>query len=94
MDVKKENQIPAEKFSVWVLAYSDDGYGQQGDFIRAVFMDKPTIIDLARWFQENGDKNRHACAMSALVFLDHLVNGGGRKGAEGSWYTLKEITAR
>lgn len=92
MDVNEETQVETKKRSAWVLTYSDDGYGNQGDFIRAIYMEKPTIMDMARFFQGHPEKPRHECAMSALVFLDHLVNGGGRAVAGDAWWTLQEVT--
>lgn len=95
MGVNKETQVETKKRSVWVLTYSRERSGQRGNLNLKVYMDKPTIIDLARYFQEVeeiGEEIPYACVMSALVFLDDLVNGGGRKGAEASWYTLEEVT--
>ena len=94
MDVKKETQIPAEKRSVWVLTCSSYDSGQRSELTRKVHMDKPTIIDLAHYFEEHGDEISHGFVMPALVFLDDLVNGSERAGNGGRWYTLEEVTAR
>lgn len=92
MDVKKETQIETKKRSVWVLTYSRLVSGERDDVILATYMEKPTIIDLARYFDEHRDEISHGRVVRAVVFLDNLLNGGERAGAGGGWYTLKEIT--
>ena len=92
MDVKKENQIETKKRSAWVLTCSRYDSGQRSELTRKVYGDKPTLIDLAGFFQESGDEISYEHVMSALVFLDNLINGHQRAAAVGGWYTLKEVT--
>lgn len=92
MDVNKEAQVETKKRSVWVLTYSRLASMQQYDFTMKVYTEKPTAIDLAHHFVGLGDKIGNGCAMSALAFLDDLVNGRERDAPRGGWYTLKEVT--
>ena len=88
MDVNKEAQGETKKRSAWVLTYSDD----RDDRILATYTEKPTIVDLARYFEEYHDEISHGRIVRAVVFLNDLVNGRGRDAAKGGWYTLKEVT--
>lgn len=90
MDVKKETQTETKKRSVWVLTYSRVVSGERVDAILATYTEKPTIIDLARYFDEHRDEISHGRVVRAVVFLDNLINGGERAGAGGGWYALKE----
>lgn len=92
MDVKKETQIETKKRSVWVLTYHREVSGEREDFILATYMEKPTIIDLARYFEEHRDEISHGRVVRAVVFLDNLINGHPRAAVRGGWYTLKEVT--
>ena len=92
MDVNKEAQVETEKRNAWVLTYGRLVSNQEYEYIIKVYTEKPTIIDLAHHFVGHGDKIRNGCAMSALVFLDDLVNGRERYDHRGGWYTLKEVT--
>ena len=92
MDVNKEAQVETKKRSVWVLTHSRLISRQQYDSIMKVYTEKPTAIDLAHHFVGLGDKIRNGCAMSALAFLDDLVNGRECDSPRGGWYALKEVT--
>ena len=92
MGVNEETQVETKKRSVWVLTYSRAVSGEREDFILATYMEKPTIIDLARYFDEHRDEISHGRVVRAVVFLDNLLNGGERAGAGGGWYTLKEVS--
>lgn len=96
MDVNNETQVETKKQSAWVLTYSRvvciDFVDERDDRILATYTEKPTIIDLARYFEEYHDEISHGRVVRAVVFLDDLVNGRERVGAKGGWYTLKEVT--
>ena len=88
MGVNEENQVETEKRNAWVLTYSDE----RDDRILATYTEKPTIIDLARYFEEYRDEISHGRVVRAVVFLYDLVNGYERADPGGGWYTLKEVT--
>lgn len=92
MDVNNETQVETKKQSAWVLTYSRVVSDEREDFILATYMEKPTIIDLARYFEEYRDEISHGRVVRAVVFLNDLVNGRERVAAKGGWYTLKEVT--
>ncbi len=94
MGVNEETQIETKKRSAWALTCSRYDSGQRSELTRKVYGDKPTLIDLAGFFQESGDEINYEHVMRALVILDNLVNGGERLGAGGNWYALQEITER
>ena len=92
MDVNEETQVKTKKQNAWVLTYSRDVSGEREDFILADYMEKPTIIDLARYFEEYRDEISHGRVVRAVAFLNDLVNGRERVAAGGGWYVLKEVT--
>ena len=95
MDVNKEARVETKKRNLWFLNYNSDFSGQLYEHTMKGYMGKPTVIDLALYFQkvqENGGEIPYTCVISALVFLDHLVDGGGRRGDEANWWTLQEVT--
>lgn len=92
MDVKKEAQGETKKRNAWVLTCSQYVSGERSDPTRLkVYMEKPTIMDLAWYFDENSDELKHGYVAGALAFLDDLVKGSERCGRDG-WYALEEIT--
>ena len=94
MGVNEETQVETKERSAWVLTYSRDVSGVREDFILATYMEKPTIIDLARYFDEHRDEISHGRVVRAVVFLDNLINGHPRAAVRGGWYTLQEVTER
>lgn len=94
MDVNKEAQVETKKRNAWVLTHSSRvASGEQEDAILATYMEKPTIMDLACYFDENSDELKHGYVAGALSFLNDLVSGSERFGRHG-WYTLEEVTER
>lgn len=61
---------------VWILTREINEYHQDGEYFVAVFSEKPHHAALT----ENGvPQNR----------LRHVLNGGGRVGAENEWFFLR-----
>lgn len=92
MGVNEETQVETKKQNAWVLTYSRVVSDERDDYILATYMEKPTIIDLARYFDEHRDEISHGRIVRAVVFLDNLINGIERVAARGGWYALKEVT--
>lgn len=65
--------------TMWVLTKSYNDYNQHGDYFVAVFRDKPTLKQLGKVLQYEGE------------YLQHVLNGGGRLTYEDSWYYLNEV---
>lgn len=90
--MKKDKQ-PVKPNSCWVLTREHNEYDQFGNYFEAVWVSKPTIHQLADYFQTNG--NGHAYfnnVMGAVAFLTRLLEeGGGRQGTEDVWYNLEEV---
>lgn len=71
---------------VWVLSENFNDYDQHGPVTRCIWQIKPTIEQLVSYFKY--DTGQSADVMGALEFILHVLNGGGRRGAEYSWYDL------
>lgn len=65
---------------LWVITCSVNDYNQHGDYLIAVFTEKPTMIQLDKIFPN-----------PEAGFYNHLLNGGGRIRSENMWYYLTEI---
>lgn len=63
---------------VWVLTSEFNDYDQHGEYFEAVYASKPTAEQIAE-----------KCRIY-IEFADHILNGGGRKDKEYSWYWLRE----
>lgn len=63
---------------MWVITRLENAYDQYGDYLEYVFDHKPSKEELEQ-----------------LGFQDpeHLLNGGGRKGVEETWYYLTELNS-
>ena len=60
---------------MWVITFAVNAYNQEGDYFERAFDKKPTVEELKKLGYDG----------------EHLIKGGGRKGAEGSWRFLTEI---
>lgn len=63
---------------MWVITRAINQYDQYGDYFETAYENKPTLDDLLKFF---GDEE----------LAKHVLNGGGRRGFEDSWYFLTEI---
>jgi hypothetical protein len=63
---------------MWVITRSVNDYDQYGDYFECVFDHKPSLEELIHFF---GDKN----------LAKHVLNGGGRRDFEHTWYFLTEM---
>ena len=75
--------------TVWVLTSSCNDYDQHGAYFEAVFAKKPDLKTLAEFFKMKPDYATNV--MEAVAFLEHVRNGGGRRGTEHTWYDLDEV---
>ena len=77
---------------VWILTREINEYNQDGKYFVAAFNGKPTIQRLAEVFGYCGKENTRALnVMSAIAFLEHVLQGGGRQGTEDEWYHLEKV---
>lgn len=65
---------------VYILTESYNDYDQHGEYFIAWWSKKPTIEELRKVITGYGD----SC-------LQHILDGGGRRDYEYSWYCLKEV---
>ena len=65
---------------MWVITRAINDYNQDGDYLMAVFYEKPNEEQLKRVLK-NDDTH----------FLGHMLEGGGRISLEHEWYYLTEI---
>ena len=78
------------KEGVWVLTREHNEYNQHGEYLVAVFKEKPSIAEFAAFFS-NGKSSidmSFSQAMKAVEYIEHLRSGGGRIGTEDSWHNL------
>ena len=75
----------------WVLTEEYNDYDQHGEYLVAVFKDKPDVKTLASFLKMDKQTQFIGGAMEALDFLLHLESGGGRRNSEHSWYNLSEV---
>lgn len=61
---------------VWVLTTEHNEYDQFGEYFVAVFLNKPTPIEL-EWYG------------ISVEDIPHVQNGGGRQSHENQWWHLK-----
>ncbi len=66
---------------VWILTNEVNEYDQQGEYFVEVFANKPTQAQL------------EALGLDPEEAL-HVLNVGGRRGDEYSWYHLREENAK
>lgn len=80
---------------VWVLTREINEYNQEGEYFEAVFMKKPTVEQLVGYFtkSEYGRRFEFNDPMTALQFVLHVQNGGGRKATEHEWFNLHPVEA-
>lgn len=65
---------------MWILTRSINEYDQDGEYFESAWIDKPKKEDLFKIF--GGDES----------LITHLLNGGGRRDLENTWYYLTEFT--
>lgn len=63
--------------SVWILTEEYNAYDQYGEYFRAVFKDKPTAEQLKPYLDEHYP-------------VQHVLDGGDRRGVEDNWYYLRQ----
>lgn len=80
------------KRTVWILTYEINDYNQEGEYFLAAFDKKPDHQKLAQALR--GQQNNPSDIMSALALIEHILKGGGRRGAENHWYGLQEVEAK
>jgi hypothetical protein len=80
-----------EKTTCWILTREHNAYDQYGSYFIAVFSRKPTHTELAKVLSKEG-YGGGSDVMAALVFLEHILMGGGRQEWEDTWFNLDEIT--
>jgi hypothetical protein len=66
-----------------VLTRQINEYNQDGEYFEAVLAEKPDYQKLEKLLLSMG--------MGGQEFIDHLLNGGGRRGYEETWYHLREV---
>lgn len=74
--------------TVWVLTESYNDYDQHGEYLVAVFKEKPTVRELAEFFKYTKTGNVAGNVFDALDFLLGLLENKGRRGYEEHWYNL------
>ena len=77
--------------SVWVLTEEFNDYDQHGEYLVAVFKDKPDVKTLASFLKIDEHTQFVGGPMAALDFILHLESGGGRRGTEYNWYNLRQL---
>lgn len=76
---------------VWVLTSEYDNYDQYGEHFEAVWSSKPTVKQLTEYFSGSKEGLYFYDPMTALDFILHVQNGGGRREHEDMWYNLGEV---
>lgn len=66
---------------IWVLTREYNDYDQHGEYFVHAWTSKPTVEQIDKAL--NGWENREEC--------EHILNGGGRRGYENSWYFLRTV---
>ena len=64
---------------MFVVTRAINQYDQDGDYLETVFTGKPSMAEIKSFFQCDDE------------FAEHILNGGGRRGTENTWYYLTEI---
>ena len=76
--------------TVWVITSSINAYDQEGDYLEAVFLQKPTRKDLLiYYFGGSGENANYTKQQHEKV--SHMLTGGGRKEWEDYWEHLSEL---
>jgi hypothetical protein len=80
----------SDKKYVWVLTTEYNDYDQHGEYLVAVFQEKPSVEALATFCAKKTIPIGRDIA-SGLAFLFHLQKGGGRRSVEDQWYNLEQV---
>jgi hypothetical protein len=75
-----------EPIKVWTLTRTINDYNQDGSYFVATFQEKPTAKDLVRFMIQHGT-DLGFCGLSEQ-YIEHIVQNGGRKLNEDTWYDL------
>ena len=75
----------------WVLTREINEYDQDGEYFVAVFISKPSILDIAKTLEWKGVKTIGDLNTVDKKFIDHILAGGGRRDIEDEWYHLREV---
>lgn len=75
-----------KKSKIWVLTSEVNDYRQHGRYFETFWFNKPTIEQLKEFFY----KNDMPSFSEDDLFLEHLINGGGRIDTEFVWFYLEE----
>jgi len=73
---------------MWILTREINEYDQDGAYFEAAFENKPDLYELSNYFYPANDFKR--LNKEQLTFLIHVLNNGGRREFEHTWYNLFE----
>lgn len=93
MNTTKKQIAAANAPKVWVLVSTVNDYNQHGEYFEAAFNSKPSIEQLAAFFDDVAGMPSNV--MAALAFLISLAAGGAvapTQDEQATSYTLKEYT--
>jgi len=76
---------------VWVLTRKHNEYDQHGEYFETLFTKQPSLQMLAAYFKDSSEYISLGDPFSAVEFLEHLREGGGRMEKEDVWYNLKVV---
>lgn len=68
---------------IWILTFELNEYYQEGEYFVHAWNHKPSADELKDYIEDYfvGDPQD----------LNHILNGGGRRGTEDKWYHLRTI---
>lgn len=80
------------KPDVWILTQEFNDYDQHGAYFVAAFDGKPTIARMAEVLDMRGAEHDTTFnVMAAVALIEHILQGGGRRGVENNWYRLEKV---
>lgn len=75
----------------WILTIEYNDHDQHGEYFEACWANKPSFKQLAEFFKYTKPTASATNVMNAVAFLEHLLEGGGRRDTEYYWYNLKFV---
>ena len=69
---------------LWVLSTEYNLYDQHGAYFCAAWLSKPTREQVRVAVEKEGSP-------TSAVLLDHILQGGGRRGKGHQWFNLNEL---